>query len=77
MLLGPWLSRQGTQKMASMETARINQRDLIVLQEPLETGKVVPVIDRCYPLSEVPEAIRYIEDIHTQGKVIIVLEESS
>ena len=44
---------------------------LAVLKELLETGKVTPVIDRTYPLSEVPEAIRYLVDGDVQGKVVI------
>jgi NADPH:quinone reductase-like Zn-dependent oxidoreductase len=44
---------------------------MIVLKEFLESGKVTPVIDRTYPLSEVPEAIRYLEEGHAQGKVVI------
>ena len=51
--------------------ARMNQADLIVMQELLEEGKVRAVIDRTYPLSEVPEAIRYLEEGHARGKVII------
>jgi NADPH:quinone reductase-like Zn-dependent oxidoreductase len=43
------------------------------MKELLETGKVVPVIDRCYPLGEVPEALRYIEEGHAQGKVVITV----
>jgi NADPH:quinone reductase-like Zn-dependent oxidoreductase len=47
---------------------------MITLGELLEVGKITPVIDRCYPLSEVPEAIRYVEEKHAQGKVVITLE---
>ena len=47
------------------------------MKELLETGKVVPVIDRRYPLSEVPEAIRYLEEGHARGKVIITVEHNS
>src|SRR5829696_1983568 len=50
-----------------------NHEDLIVLKELIESGKVTPVIDRTYPLSEVPEAIRYLEGGHVQGKVVITL----
>jgi len=53
-----------------MDTAKANQKDLAFLKELLEDGKVVPVIDRCYPLSETAEAIRYLEAGHAQGKVI-------
>ena len=45
--------------------------DLVVLKELIEAGKVTPVIDRTYPLSEVPEAIQYLENGHARGKVVI------
>jgi NADPH:quinone reductase-like Zn-dependent oxidoreductase len=70
MLLGPWLSRSGGRKIGLM-LANINKKDLLLMKELLEAGKVAPVIDRCYPLSEVPEAIRYLEEGHAQGKVVI------
>jgi NADPH:quinone reductase-like Zn-dependent oxidoreductase len=50
-----------------------NHEDLIILTELVESGKVTPVIDRTYPLSEVPEAIRYLEEGHAQGKVVITV----
>ncbi len=62
--------------MSSMGVAKVNQKDLIYLGELLEAGKIVPLIDRCYPLSEVPEAIRYVEEKHAQGKVVITLESN-
>ena len=43
------------------------------MKELLESGKVKPVIDRCYPLSEVPEALRYLEEGHARGKVVITV----
>ncbi len=48
-----------------------NHEDMIVLKELIESGKVTPVIDRTYPLAEVPEAIRYLEEGHARGKVVI------
>jgi NADPH:quinone reductase-like Zn-dependent oxidoreductase len=51
-----------------------NKEDLALLAELFEAGKVVPVIDRRYPLSQVPEALRYLEDGHTLGKVVITVE---
>ena len=50
-----------------------NRDDLVFLKELIEAGKVTPVIDRHYPLSEVPEAIRYLEAGHVQGKVVITV----
>jgi NADPH:quinone reductase-like Zn-dependent oxidoreductase len=47
--------------------------DLVVLKELMEAGKVTPVIDRTYPLSETPEAIGYFGEGHTQGKVVIAV----
>lgn len=50
-----------------------NHEDLIVLKELIEAGKVTPVIDRNYPLSEAPQAIRYLEQGHARGKVVITV----
>lgn len=71
MLLGSLLSEKNGKKMASMGIAKINQQDLIFLGELLAAGKLAPVIDRCYPISEIVEAFRYVEDKHAQGKVVI------
>ncbi len=73
IFLGAWVSKTGSKKIGQMETAKPNKKDLIVIKELLETGKVVPVIDRTYPLSEVPEAIRYLEEGHARGKVVITV----
>jgi NADPH:quinone reductase-like Zn-dependent oxidoreductase len=54
-----------------------NSEDLALLTELFEAGKVMPVIDRCYPLSEVPEALRYLEAGHVKGKVVIAVDRSS
>ena len=51
-----------------------NSNDLIFLNELFEAGSVVPVIDRRYPLREVPEAFRYFGEGHVQGKVVITVE---
>jgi NADPH:quinone reductase-like Zn-dependent oxidoreductase len=66
------MSRFVSQKMTTF-TAKENKEDLVVLKELIEAGKVTPVIDRTYPLSEVPEAIRYLEEGHTQGKIVITV----
>ena len=72
MFLGPWMSRKGSRKMGNL-AAKPSQKDLIFVKELLETGKVVPVIDRCYPLSEVADALRYLEEGHAQGKIVITV----
>jgi NADPH:quinone reductase-like Zn-dependent oxidoreductase len=50
-----------------------NYEDLIVLKELIEAGKVTPAIDRTYPLTEAPQAIRYLEQGHARGKVVITV----
>jgi NADPH:quinone reductase-like Zn-dependent oxidoreductase len=72
MFLGPWISMTGSKKVSTF-LQRQNQKDLIYVKELLETGKVKPVIDRCYKLSEVSEAFRYFEEGHAQGKVVITI----
>ena len=70
LLLGPLLSRMGSKQMRFVG-AKLNKKDLDLLKDLLETGKVVPVIDRRYPLSDVAEALRYLEAGHARGKVVI------
>jgi NADPH:quinone reductase-like Zn-dependent oxidoreductase len=65
-LLSPFV----TQKMTSLFAKR-NHEDLRVLKEMIEAGDVRPIIDRTYPLSEVPEAMRYLETGRSQGKIVI------
>jgi NADPH:quinone reductase-like Zn-dependent oxidoreductase len=64
------LSRFVSQKLTTFVCSE-NHEDMIVLKELIEAGKVAPVIDRTYPLSEVPEAIRYLEHGRARGKVVI------
>jgi NADPH:quinone reductase-like Zn-dependent oxidoreductase len=63
----------GGKNVGLMETAKANQADLVFIQGLLEAEKVVPVIDRRYPLSETAEAIRYLEAGHARGKVIVTI----
>ena len=51
--------------------------DLVVLKELIESGKVTPVIDRTYSLSETPKAIGYLGEGHTQGKVVITVQPNN
>lgn len=76
MLLGPLLSLLGGRNMRFF-IAKINNKDLGVLKDLLETGKVVPVIDRSYPLSRVAEALIYLEEKHAKGKIVITVEHSN
>ncbi|MBP1694300.1 MAG: alcohol dehydrogenase [Chloroflexi bacterium] len=71
IVLGPLRSRSGGQKVGFMGIANINHGDLVFVKELLEAGKVVPVIDRRYPLSETAQALRYLAEKHARGKLII------
>ena len=73
MLLAPWYSISGGKKMGGI-TAHANQKDLVFIKELMEAGKVVPMIDRVYPLAEVPDALRYLLAGHARGKVVIKVE---
>ena len=57
--------------------AKIDKKDLVLLKDFLATGKIVPVIDRRYPLSDVVEAVRYVEEGHARGKVVITFEHDT
>jgi len=72
MFLGRVTSRLGSKKTRFF-IARITQKDLEFVKELLEAGKVVPVIDRCFPLRETAEAFRYLEAGHANGKVVITV----
>jgi NADPH:quinone reductase-like Zn-dependent oxidoreductase len=76
MLQGPRITKGTDQTMVHMGGSKTNKGDLAFLKELLEAGKVVPVIDRRYPLSEVPEAIRYYEKGHARGKVVITVQQN-
>lgn len=71
-LLGPWMKRTRGKKMSFM-MARVKNKDLVVLKELLETGKIRSVIDRSYPLTEAADALWYLGKKHARGKVIITV----
>ncbi len=75
MLLGPWISMTGSKKLGSMLVKP--NKDLGFMKELIEAGKVKPVIDRCYPLSEAAEALRYYEEGHSRGKVVITVKHNN
>jgi NADPH:quinone reductase-like Zn-dependent oxidoreductase len=77
MFLGPLISRTGGRQIGLMGTVKSNKKDLAFMNELLESGKVTSVIDRRYSLREVPEAIRYLEEGHARGKVVITLDENN
>jgi len=76
MFLGPLISMVGSKKVVQLSHSS-NEKDLVFMKELLEAGKVVPVIDRTYPLSEVAEALRYYGEGHSRGKVVISVEHPS
>ena len=67
------MSRFGNKKIGFMGVAKTSNEDLLVIKELLEAGKVVPIIDKCYPLSETAEAIKYLIEEHGRGKVVITV----
>ena len=69
LLLSPFVRQKLT-----LVLAKSTKEDLTILRELLEAGTVAPVIDRTYPLHDVPEAIRYLEEGHARGKVVITME---
>jgi NADPH:quinone reductase-like Zn-dependent oxidoreductase len=73
MLLGPLMSIAGGKKMGTV-MAKTNRQDLVLLKELLEAGRIAPVIDRRFPLSGVPDALRYLIEGHARGKVVITMD---
>ena len=67
-MLSPFVSQK-----LSMLASKEKGEDLLVLTDLIENGKITPVIDTTYPLSEVPEAIRHLEEGHARGKVVITV----
>ena len=75
MVRAPVMSLLGGQKLRSF-VAKVNTDDLNALRELCEAGKVTPLIDRTYPLAEVPDAIRYLHDRRPGGKVVVTMPGS-
>ena len=74
LFLGPLIRRSEGKEFLVLAVEQ-NHKDLIEIAELCEAGKIVPVIDRLYPLSEVPEALRYVGEGRAKGKVVIVVEQ--
>jgi len=72
LLLAPLVSRFRRQKLVSY-IAKHSNADLVALKELIEAGKVTPIIDRTFPLREVPEAVRYLGEGHPRAKIVITV----
>jgi len=73
MLFIAFVMSRFTSRKLIIFIARPNRDDLNLMRELMAAGKVTPVIDRCYGLTEVPQAIRYLEEGHARGKVVITM----
>jgi len=69
-------SQNGGQILRNSDVANANQKDLEFLKELFEAGEIVSVIDKVYPLSKTPEAIRHLETGHARGKILVAIEQS-
>jgi len=70
MFVGPFMSRRNGKRLGSMGIATVNQKDLLYLKELLEAGKIAPVIEKNYPMSEAPAAMRYLAEGHARAKIV-------
>ena len=77
MLLAPLVSMTGSKKLGIVMWKPNKKEDLAFMEELFEAGKVLPVIDRRYPLREVPEALRYMDEEPHLGKVVITVEHDN
>jgi NADPH:quinone reductase-like Zn-dependent oxidoreductase len=76
LLLGPWI-RRTTGKKIRILAVLPNRKDLVFVTDLCQAGKIVPVIDRHYPLSEVPEALRYLGEGLAKGKIVITVVKNN
>jgi len=76
LFLGSLISMTGSKKVSQL-SHKPNVKDLVFIKELIEADKVVPVIDRRYPLSEVADAMRYFEEGHPSGKVVLTVEPNT
>jgi NADPH:quinone reductase-like Zn-dependent oxidoreductase len=72
LLLGAWISRR-TKKKIGVLGVNFNKKDIATTLELMESGQITATIDRCFPLQDVPEAMRYLGAEHSKGKVMIVM----
>jgi NADPH:quinone reductase-like Zn-dependent oxidoreductase len=71
LMLKPFVSQE-----MKMMLAEINKKDAAILADLIQAGKVKPVIDRTYPFSQLPDAMRYLEEGHARGKVVVTLSDN-
>jgi len=72
LLFGAWMSEKSGRKMG-LVSAKPDQQDLALMKELFEAGKVRSVVDRCYPLKEAVDAMRYLGKGHARGKIIVTI----
>jgi NADPH:quinone reductase-like Zn-dependent oxidoreductase len=73
-MLAPLRSLSSGQKLLGLMPDE-RQEDLFTLKDLIEAGKVAPVVDKTYPLSEAAEAVRYLEEGHARGKLVISVHQ--
>jgi NADPH:quinone reductase-like Zn-dependent oxidoreductase len=73
MLLGPWISAFSRKRIVNL-AAKSNPGDLSYISGLIEAGKIMPVVDRYYPLRKTPDALRYYGERHAKGKVVITMK---
>ena len=72
LILGPWIRRTKNRNVKVLAVQR-NEKDLVAITELCESGKIMPAIDKIYPLHEVPQALRYLGEGHVRGKIVITV----
>jgi NADPH:quinone reductase-like Zn-dependent oxidoreductase len=72
LILGPWIRKSQKRNIRVLAVQR-SRKDLLAITELCETGKIIPVIDRQYPLHEVPQALQYLGEGHAKGKVVVTV----